>query len=219
MTEPLNAVITGGRGDLAGALASALREAGYAVRNPGRDELDVTDADQVESYFGSIERVDLLINNAGIKRDTPMLRMTEADWDLVMEVNLKGAFLCAQAAVKGMSRRRSGHIVNVSSFSAIRPPVGQANYAAAKAGMIGLTKSLAAEFGRRGVRVNAVLPGYLETKMTADMAAETVDAIRAQHALGRFNTCADAARFMVFLDSLSAVSGQVFQLDSRVGRW
>jgi 3-oxoacyl-[acyl-carrier protein] reductase len=212
-------VVTGGRGDLAGALVLALRESGYAVWNPGRDELDVTDVDQVKSFFASIPRVDLLVNNAGIKRDTPVLRMTEQDWDAVMEVNLRGAFLCSRAAAKEMLRQRSGHIVNVSSFSAIRPPIGQSNYAAAKAGMIGLTKSLAAEFGKRGVRVNAVLPGFLKTKMTADMAAEAVDKIRAQHVLGKFNTCADAARFMVFLDSLSAVSGQVFQLDSRVGRW
>ena len=219
MTETRNAVITGGNGDLAGALVPALKEAGYAVLNPGRDALDVTDAGQVESFFGSVSPVDLLINNAGVKRDTPMLRMTEEDWDAVMKANLKGAFLCSRAAVKAMSRRRSGHILNVSSFSVIRPPIGQANYAAAKAGMIGLTKSLAHEFGKRGVRVNAVLPGFLETKMTADMSAKAVDAIRAQHVLGEFNTCADAARFMVFLDSMSAVSGQVFQLDSRLGKW
>jgi 3-oxoacyl-[acyl-carrier protein] reductase len=219
LTEIRYAVITGGLGDLATALATVLRDAGYSVWNPGRDELDVTDADRVECFFRSVPRVDLLINNAGIKKDLPMLRMTEEAWDSVIKVNLKGAFLCSQAAVKGMSWRGSGHILNVSSFSAVRPPLGQANYAAAKAGMIGLTKSLAAEFGKRGVRVNAVLPGFLETKMTADIPEEAVAAIRARHVLERFNTCADAARFMVFLDSMSAVSGQVFQLDSRLDRW
>ncbi len=218
MSERL-AIITGGEGDLAGALATILRAEGMEVRAPGRGELDVTDVGSVHSYFAGIHRLDLLINNAGTREDAICAQMTEVQWDAVMASNLRGAFLCAQAASRIMVARRRGHIVNIGSFSARAGTVGQANYAAAKAGLIGLTQSLARELGRRQVRVNCVLPGFLETKFTADVSPAVKERVRGKHQLGIFNTVTDAARFIAFLDTMPAVSGQVFQLDSRLARW
>lgn len=213
------ALITGGGGDLALELRDQLLAAGYEVRSPLYSELDVTDAKTVEQYMQNCERIDLLVNNAGLTRDARLQRLDEAAWDEVLGVNAKGAFLCAKCALRKMIRQRSGHVLNIGSYSALRPPVGQANYAAAKAALIGLTQSLAAEYGDRGVRVNCVLPGFLETRMTSCLS----DSARAQalqkHMLGRFNQLADAARFIVFLDTMKGVSGQVFQLDSRLSSW
>ena len=211
-------VISGGEGDLARALGEALHGAGRTVLSPGRDELDVSDQASVKQYFAEVGDVDLLVNAAGVTRDKSMARLSESDWDTVLGVNLDGAFRCSQAVLRGMLKRRCGHIVQIGSFSARRPPIGQAAYAAAKAGLVGLTQSLAAEVGGRGVRVNAVMPGFLETKMTAGLAPELVDRVRGEHVLGRFNTVGDVAKFIVTLDELSAVSGQVFQLDSRLSR-
>lgn len=213
-----SAVVTGGGGALAGAIGSALTGAGYQVALPQRDELDVRDGGSVSAYFADAGDFDLLINAAGVTRDRAIQRLDEKDWDCVLGVNLDGAFRCAKAALRGMLKRRRGHIVNISSFSALRPPVGQAAYAAAKAGLIGLTQALAVEAGSRGVRVNAVLPGFLATPMTAKLDAEVIARARAEHVLGRFNTPDEAARFIVALDAMSAVSGQVFQLDSRIAR-
>ncbi|MCP5538895.1 MAG: SDR family oxidoreductase [Akkermansiaceae bacterium] len=213
------AVVTGGDGALAASVAAEMERAGYAVFAPGRDGLDVTRAESVSAFFHGLERIDLLINAAGMTADAPVARMTEVDWDRVVETNLTGAFRCAREALAKMAPRRSGHIVNIGSFSALNPPPGQAAYAAAKAGLIGLTQSLAAEYGGRNVRVNCVLPGFLETPMTAKLSSSVVEAARARHVLGRFNTPEDTARFILHLDSLSAVSGQVFQLDSRLRRW
>jgi NAD(P)-dependent dehydrogenase (short-subunit alcohol dehydrogenase family) len=212
------AVITGGEGDLARAAAGALEEGGFEVFCPGRAELDVCDAGSVGAYFGRLESIDLLVNNAGIIRDRLLPAMSEEEWDVVVETNLRGAFLCARAAVKLMVRARSGHIVNIASFSGAYGAVGQANYAAAKSGMIGLTKSLSLELGKRNVRVNAVMPGFLRTKLNAHLSEERWAAVLEAHALGRLNTVEGAARFIAFLDTMEHVSGQVFQLDSRVGR-
>jgi len=217
--RPAVAVITGGEGDLARALAECLAAAGYRVEAPGRDRLDVSDPDSVAAFFSGLEKVDLLVNNAGITRDASVGRMSESDWDEVLSVNLRGAFLCARAAIKTMFRRRCGHIVNIGSYSAVRPPAGQIGYASSKAGLVGLTQALAEEVGKRAVRVNCVLPGFLETRMTDRLKPERVEAVREDHVLGKFNTPGDAARFIVFLDSMENVSGQVFQLDSRLRRW
>ncbi len=216
------ALITGGEGTLARALAEALRAGGgfAEVLAPGRAELDVSDAASIRDYFAGLDRLDLLINNAGTTRDAAFLKLPTSDWDAVIEANLKGAFLCSREAIRLMLRQRSGHIVHIGSFSALDPPPGQSNYAAAKAGLIGLTQSLAAEVGKRNVRVNCVLPGFLEgTGMTRDLPDEVVERARERHVLGRFNTVADAARFVAFLDGMDAISGQVFQLDSRLRRW
>jgi 3-oxoacyl-[acyl-carrier protein] reductase len=146
--------------------------------------------------------------------------MEEEDFDTVLKVNLKGAFQISQAALQSMARRRSGHIIFIGSNSARWGNAGQANYAAAKAGIIGLTHSLAKEYGGRNIRVNCVLPGLLETKMTAHLSEEIKQGVREVHALRRFNTCEAVARFVTFLDQeLPHTSGQVFQLDSRVNRW
>ncbi len=152
------AVITGGEGELACAIGEELRAGPMQVLAPGRDVLDVASPTSVQKFFGEIERLDLLINNAGCRADVMAEKMTEAQWDGVVSTNLRGAFLCSQAAGLKMMRQRSGHIINIGSFSARVGTFGQSNYAAAKAGLIGLTQSIARELGKRNVRVNCVLP-------------------------------------------------------------
>jgi 3-oxoacyl-[acyl-carrier protein] reductase len=210
-------VITGGEGGLGRALHAAFEKAGHAVLAPGRRELDVTDQEMISEFFRN-HPPELHFCNAGITRDTPLARLDEAAWDEVIAVNLRGAARCAAAASRSMLRARHGHIVFISSFSALHPPAGQAAYAAAKAGLIGLAKSLARELGSAGVRVNAVLPGFLDTPMTAALSEERREQVREDHALGRFNTPAAVGSFLVQLhDHLPHTSGQVFQLDSRIG--
>jgi 3-oxoacyl-[acyl-carrier protein] reductase len=215
------AVITGGEGTLAQAVARGLLAEGWVVHAPGRDVMDVRDSDAVKAFFASLERVDLVVNQAGVIDDGSVVKMTVEQFEGVVDVSLTGAFRCAREALKLMSRQRGGHLIQVGSFAAIQGTFGQANYAAAKAGMIGLTKSIALEYGARNVRSNCVLPGLLETRMTAALLrdAERRAELESRHALGRFNTVEDAARFIVMLDTMQHVSGQVFQLDSRVGRW
>jgi 3-oxoacyl-[acyl-carrier protein] reductase len=146
--------------------------------------------------------------------------MTEEDFSRSLEINLSGGFYVSRAALKIMSKQRHGHIVMIGSFSALKGPVGQANYAAAKAGLIGLTQSLAQEYGSRNIRVNCVLPGFLETKMTAGLTPNAREKFRQSHALGHFNTTTQVADFISFLDQqLPHTSGQIFNLDSRIHRW
>ncbi len=164
-------------------------------------------------------RLDVLINNAGVIADALLPRMSGAQWSEALDVNLKGAFQLSQAAIQPMIRQRDGHIINISSHSGTRGAAGQANYAAAKAGLIGLTQSLAKELGARNVRVNAVLPGLMQTDMTSGLSPDVQAAIEQANALGRINTVDEIARFVVFLTTMSNVSGQVFTLDSRIGRW
>ena len=215
------AVITGGQGTLAQALAAQLRDAGWQVLAPGRQELDVTSSDAVRAYFAALPAVDLLVCQAGIIEDAPLARMEAEAFERVLEVNLKGAFRCVREWLWLMAKQRRGHVITVGSFAALRGTAGQANYAAAKAGLIGLTKATALEYGARGLRANCVLPGLLETRMTTELLADPEQrrTLTEQHALRRLNTVEDAARFIAFLDSMSHVSGQVFQLDSRIGRW
>ena len=175
----------------------------------------------MRAFFSALPALDLLINNAGVCRDGSVLKMTEVDFDHVLDVNLKGAFLTTQAALKLMSRQRHGHIVNIGSYSALSGPAGQASYAAAKAGLIGLTQSTAQEYGARNIRANCILPGFLETRMTRHLLEDAAwkENLLGAHALHRLNTPQDAARFITFLHSMENVSGQVFQLDSRIRRW
>ncbi len=216
MSAP-QAIITGAAGGLGQAITRSLRTAGMDVLAPGKEELDVTSADRVKSYFADAGDVSLLVCNAGLAIDKPLARMNESDWDKVMETNLKGAFLCAREVSRGMMKRRVGHLVFIASFSAIHPPSGQANYAAAKSALLGVTKSLAQELGPRNVRVNAILPGFLETKMTQGLSDEVKAASLSRHVLGRFNTPDKVARFIDFLHhQLPHTSGQVFNLDSRI---
>jgi len=214
------ALITGGQGDLAQAIRLELVTQHYQVHAPSHAELDVTDGESVRASINSLHSLDLLVCNAALTRDQSFAQMSEDAFSTVVDVCLGGAFKSAQAALKLMSKQRSGHIVFIGSFSALHGPAGQGNYAAAKAGMIALMQSLAAEYGSRNVRVNCVLPGFMETRMTAPLTSELREKFRNSHALGRFNTVTEVAKFIAFLDThMPHTSGQVFSLDSRRHRW
>ena len=210
-------IITGGTGGLGTAIGDAFGDAGWDVVRLGRDDLDLGDGRAVESYFRG-NPCDLLVCAAGCTEDAPLGKISERAWDTVFGVNYEGAERCAAAAIPGMVARGGGHVVFVSSHAAIHPVGGQAAYAAAKAALLGLTGELAARWGGAGVRVNAVLPGFLETAMTAGVSGRRREEVRAGHHLGRFNTPAAAAEFILFLEErMPHTSGQVFQLDSRAG--
>jgi 3-oxoacyl-[acyl-carrier protein] reductase len=229
-------LITGAAGGLGQALVEAFAAADWQVvagwhqtplsgqpANVFPTPLDVTAADSVSAAFAEtlarFGRLDALINNAGIARDALVAQMSDDDWHRVLDVNLKGAFLCAQAALRPMLKQRDGHILNISSFGGRVGRAGQANYAASKAGLLGLTQSLAKEVGSRNVRVNSVLPGFLRTRLVGDLSEDQLAAHAASNALGRLNEFAEVARFVTFLAGMRNVSGQVFQLDSRIGPW
>jgi NAD(P)-dependent dehydrogenase (short-subunit alcohol dehydrogenase family) len=215
--SPLHILITGGEGDLARALQKEFPL--DHVHAPGRKAMDVRDEVQIGAYFSKLERLDVLIANAGLTRDGAAVNLSAADFDEVVDTNLRGAFLCARAALKLMVRQRSGHIVLIGSRAARHGTRGQSAYAAAKAGLIGLAQSLAKEYGARNIRCNVVLPGFMETKMTAGLSPQRREEVQAEHVLGRFNTVENAARAVAFLARLDHVSGQVFTLDSRMDRW
>ena len=211
-----HAVITGGTGSLGSAISAALQSPGWTVAAPGRRDLDVRDETAVRKYFASRE-TDLLVCAAGVIRDAPLVRLTESAWDETWNINFKGAASCANAALPRMIARGAGHIVFISSFSALHPPVGQAAYATAKAALLGLVADLAARHGSANIRVNVVLPGFLETRMTEGVTNRRRAEILGSHMLGRFNTCREVAGFIRHLHhELPHTSGQVFQLDSRV---
>ncbi len=167
---------------------------------------------EVIKHFG---RIDILINNAGITRDTLLMRMSESDWDAVISVNLKGAFLMSKAAVKHMIKQRSGSIINMSSVVGQSGNAAQANYSASKAGLIGLTKSMAKEFASRNIRVNAIAPGFVKTEMTEVLKEELRDAILQSIPLKRFAEVKDIAEAAVFLASENAgyITGQVLAVN------
>ena len=212
-----SAIITGASGGLGQAIAHRLESENLDVMAPGKPDLDVTNEDQIQKYFDPITNLELLVCNAGITVDRSLTRMSESDWDEVIRVNLKGAFLCARQASKKMMKNRIGHIIFISSFSALYPSAGQANYAAAKAGLLGLMKSLARELGSRNIRVNAILPGFLETNMTSNLPEVIKDKVKDRHVLGHFNTPENVAEFIVCLhQKMIHTSGQIFNLDSRL---
>jgi len=170
---------------------------------------DVTRAvAEVEKAFG---RIDILVNNAGITKDGLMMRMSEADWDNVLDINLKGAFLCTKAVSRIMMKQRAGAIVNVASIIGLIGNAGQCNYSASKAGVIALTKSVAKELAARGIRANAVAPGFIQTKMTDDLPAEVQKKMLENIPLKRFGSPDDVANVIAFLagDEAAYVSGQV----------
>jgi len=183
---------------------------------------DVSDPAQaqhlVESALQSFGTVDILVNNAGISRDNLLLRMSEEDWDAVLNTNLKGAFNCCKAVQRTLLRKRSGRIINVSSVVGITGNAGQANYAAAKAGLIGMTKSLAKELGARNITVNAVAPGFIDTEMTARLPKDVVAKALAQIPLGRLGRVEDVAALVTFLasDRAGYITGQVFRIDGGI---
>lgn len=209
-------VITGGSGGLGTAIIAEFRDAGWEVLAPTRAELDVRNPDRIRSYFAD-RTPDLLVCAAGVTRDALLPRLSEGDWDEVIEVNYHGAVKCAKAVIPAMVRRGEGHIVFFSSHSAIHPPMGQVAYAAAKAALLGFTAEQARLCGGYNVRVNAILPGFLETRMTEVLSGSRVKEVQEAHVLGRFNTPSAVAGFVRFLhESLPHSSGQMFQLDSRI---
>jgi len=232
------AVVTGGSRGIGRAIAQALAEAGASVavvaRNadgavaaagelPGEGHAgygcDVADPDQVAATLAAVEAaqgpVDILVNNAGITRDNILLRMKDEEFDEVIAANLKGAFNFTRSVTRGMMKRRDGAILNITSVVGLTGNAGQANYAASKAGMIGLTKSVAKELASRGVRCNAIAPGFITTDMTAELNESQVAALRDQiplGALGEPEDVAGAARFLVG-PGARYITGQVLAVD------
>ncbi len=168
--------------------------------------------DRTIAEFG---RIDILVNNAGTTRDNLIMRMKEADWDLVLNVNLKGAFNCSKAAIRPMMKQRYGRIVNITSVSGLAGQAGQTNYSSSKAGLIGFTKALAKEVGSRNITVNAIAPGFIETVLTADLPQELKDMALQMTPVGRFGKPQDVANAVAFLasDEVSFITGQVLSVD------
>jgi 3-oxoacyl-[acyl-carrier protein] reductase len=231
------ALVTGSTRGIGRAIATTLAGSGARVAVVGRERgraeeaasqigaeargfaCDVADTasvaalvEEVEKTFGSL---DILVNNAGLTRDNLLMRIKDADWDAVIDANLRGAFASIRAASRGMMKRRWGRIINIASIVGIMGNKGQANYAASKAGLIGLTKSVAKELGSRNILCNAVAPGFIETDMTAAMTPEARAALSAQIPLERLGTPEDIAGTVAFLASEHAayITGQVFVVD------
>jgi 3-oxoacyl-[acyl-carrier protein] reductase len=182
-------------------------------------QADVRDIAQAEALIDAAKsaygRVDILVNNAGTTRDTLIMRMSEDDWDVVLDTNLKGTFNCIRAVSRQMMRQRYGRIVNITSVSGLSGNAGQANYASAKAGLIGLTKTVAKELGSRGITCNAVAPGFVPTDLTASLPAELVEQAVERTALGRAGTADDMAAAVAFFasDEAAYITGQVLAVD------
>ena len=180
---------------------------------------DVADEQSVAAMISAVEerlgRIDILVNNAGITRDGLMLRMKEADWDAVLDTNLKGAFHCMRGVYQGMMRRRYGRIVNISSVVGLRGNAGQVNYSASKAGLIGMSKSMAKELAGRGVTVNVVAPGFITTDMTAALPQAAQEALLATIPMKRLGAPEDVARAVAFFagEESAYVTGQVLCVD------
>ena len=172
-------------------------------------------AEMVDKVVKELGHIDILVNNAGITRDTLLLRMKEEDWDVVLNTNLQGVFNCTKAAVKYMAKQRSGSIVNISSVVALMGNAGQANYAAAKAGILGFTRSVAKEMAARGIRVNAVTPGFIKTDMTSVLSEKVVAAMEASIPLARLGEPEDIAKAVLFLvsDNAAYITGQTLHVD------
>jgi 3-oxoacyl-[acyl-carrier protein] reductase len=230
-TRPLDgrvAIVTGGSRGIGGAIAALLAEHGAAVVVSGRDadrleravhelqergaSVQGVRAEAAKERFG---RVDVVVNNAGITRDGLLIRMKDDDWDRVMDTNLRGAFLMTRAAAKLMVRQRSGRIINIASTAGVMGNPGQVNYSAAKAGLIGLTKSSARELAHWGILVNAVAPGLIETDMAKAIPDEAREALLAQVPLKRMGSAREVAEMVGFLagDGAAYVTGQVFHVN------
>ncbi|HQZ17665.1 MAG TPA: 3-oxoacyl-[acyl-carrier-protein] reductase [Vicinamibacteria bacterium] len=234
------AIVTGASRGIGRGIALALAEAGATVVCAARDlakleavvaeiaaaggkanahVVDVSSRESIEALIAATitahGRIDVLVNNAGITRDTLLLRMKPADWDDVMATNLTSVFISTQAVMKPMLKQRAGSIINIGSVVGLTGNAGQANYAAAKAGLIGFSKSVAREVASRGIRVNVVTPGFIETDMTAAMPEAAKQAMLATVPLGRTGTPADIAGLVVYLasDASAYVTGQTVSVD------
>ncbi|WP_371368898.1 3-oxoacyl-[acyl-carrier-protein] reductase [Sporomusa rhizae] len=235
------AIVTGASRGIGRAIAIALAKAGakvvvnYAGNTAAAEEVrklitdnggqaitvqaDVANQEAVDSLVRqTIEaygKIDILINNAGITRDNLLMRMKEEDWDAVMNTNLKGLFYCTKAVSKSMMKQRSGKIINMTSVVGIMGNAGQANYAAAKAGVIGFTKSMAKELASRGITVNAIAPGFIATDMTHGLSDQVKEDLAAKIPLNRLGTPEDVAAAAVFLatDSANYITGQTLNID------
>jgi 3-oxoacyl-[acyl-carrier protein] reductase len=235
------ALVTGGSRGIGRAIALELAERGadvginYAgneaaaaqvvkeVENMGRKALaiqaDVSNPSAVDEMFKKVldvfGRIDILVNNAGITRDNLLMRMKEEDWDQVIDINLKGAFLCTKAVLRQMMRQKAGRIINITSISSVAGTAGQANYASSKAGLIALTKTTAREVASRGITVNAVAPGFIQTEMTDVLGEEYKQQLLEQIPLGRIGDPKDVARLVGFLasDDAAYITGQTIHVN------
>lgn len=229
------AVVTGAGRGIGKAIAGRLAAEGAKVACCGRTltnveatvsgiagkayAVDVADSKQVsetcERILQDFGRVDILVNNAGVTRDQLLMRMSDEDWDTVLDTNLKGAFHFTKALTRPFLKQRSGRIINISSIIGLTGNAGQTNYAASKAGLIGFTKSVARELASRGITANAVAPGFIVTDMTQALGAEAQEALKGRIALGRLGTADDVANAVLFLasDLASYVTGQVITVD------
>ncbi len=234
------ALVTGGAQGIGKAIAMALAKAGadVAVSDVNMEKAQETASEisalgvrskaiggnvakseeavaMIDAAVTELGRLDILVNNAGITRDNLMMRMKDEDWDLVLDVNLKGSFNCAKAALKHMSKARSGRIINIASVVGAMGNAGQANYVASKAGLIGLTKTIAREYCSRGVTANAVAPGFIDTAMTQALPEKVREELMKQIPLGRLGTADDVAAAVKFLasDAASYITGQVIHVN------
>ena len=234
------ALVTGSTRGIGRAIAGTLAECGARVAVVGRDKAradavaaeigggaigfscDVSDTAAVAQLVSAVENefgtLDILVNNAGINRDNIVMRIRDDDWNAVIDTNLRGAFATIRAASRGMMKRRWGRIVNITSIVGLTGNRGQANYAASKAGLIGLTKSVAKELGSRNILVNAVAPGFIDTEMTAAMTPEAQESLTGTIPLERLGSPADVAAAVAFLasDHAAYITGQVIVVDGGI---
>lgn len=208
-------IITGGTGGLGQCISQRFIKQGWQVLALGRQDLDLTSPSAIETFF-SKNPCDLLVCAAGAINDQPLIKMNESAWDEVFDINYLAAKKCARAAIASMIDKNQGHVIFISSYAACHPAVGQAAYSTAKAAILGLTRDLAIEYGSNHIRVNAILPGFMDTPMTESVSSDRKREVLHSHVIGQFNTPEIVADFIWFLEErMPHTSGQFFQLDSR----
>lgn len=226
-------LVTGGSKGIGRAIAERFADAGHKVAATYRSgdvpagvlgvQCDITDQEQVDACFSTVESelgpVEVLIANAGITKDTLLLRMSDEDWDAVIDTNLTGTFRVVRRAARGMMRQRFGRVVLISSVVGLLGSPGQVNYAASKAALVGMARSIARELGSRSVTCNVIAPGFIETEMTAGLGAEVIEGFQARIPLGRPGTTDDVAAAAEFLagDGASYITGAVIPVDGGMG--